>query len=40
MWSLAAVVAAATYSDDVQATATAAKRKNITVPVWEQHQSE
>ena len=30
MWSLAAVVAATTYSDEVQATT-----KNNTVPVWE-----
>ena len=39
MWCLAAVVAAATYSDEVQATiiATAISK---TVPVWEQHQSE
>ena len=35
MWSLAAVVAATTYSDEVQATATTATTKNNTVPVWE-----
>ena len=35
MWSLAAFVAATTYSDEVQATT-----KNNTVLVWEQHQSE
>ena len=35
IWWLAAVVAAPTYSDEVQATTI-----NNTVPVWEQHQSE
>ena len=40
MWCLAAVVAATTYSDEVQATTTTATTKNNTVPVWEQHQSE
>ena len=39
MWSLAAVVAATTYSDEVQATTTTATAKNNIVPVWEQHQS-
>ena len=39
IWCLAAVVAAATYSDEVQATTTATTINN-TVPVWEQHQSE
>ena len=34
MWSLAAVAAATTYSDEVQATTTATT-KNNTVPVWE-----
>ena len=34
-WCLAAVVVAANYSDEVQATTI-----NNTVPVWEQHQSE
>ena len=40
MWSLAAVVAAITYSDEVQAVTTTATTKNNTGPVWEQHQSE
>ena len=40
MWCLAAVAAAKTNSDEVQATATTATTKNNTVPVWEQHQSE
>ena len=40
IWCLAAVVAAATYSDEVQATTTTATTINNTVPVWEQHQSE
>ena len=35
IWCLAAVVAAATYSDEVQATATTAATINNTVPVWE-----
>ena len=35
MWSLDAVVAATTYSDEVQATKTTATTKNNTVPVWE-----
>ena len=35
IWCLAAVVSAATYSDEVQATTI-----DNTVPVWEQHQSE
>ena len=40
MWCLAAVAAAATYSDEVQATPTTSTTKNNTGPVWEQHQSE
>ena len=40
MWSIAAVVAATTYSDEVQAKTTTATAKNNTVPVWEQRQSE
>ena len=39
LWCLAVVIAAATYSDEVQA-ATTATTINNTVPVWEQHQSE
>ena len=35
MWSLAAVVVAATYSDEVQATTTTAAIKNNIIPVWE-----
>ena len=35
MWSLAAVVTATTYSDEVQATTTTAATKNNIVPVWE-----
>ena len=35
MWCLAAVIAAATYSDEVQATATTATTKNNAVQVWE-----
>ena len=40
MWSLAAAVAAITYSDEVQAITTTATTKSNTVLVWEQHQSE
>ena len=40
MWSPAAVVAATTYSDEVQATRTTETTKNNTVLLWEQHQSE
>ena len=40
MWSIAAVVAATTYPDEVQATTTTATAKNNTVPVWEKRQSE
>ena len=35
MWCLAAVTAATTYSDEVQATITTAATKNSTVQVWE-----
>ena len=35
MWSLAAVFAAASYSDKVQATTTTTGTKNNIVPVWE-----
>ena len=40
IWCLAAVAAATTYSDEVQAIATTAATENNTGPVWEQHQSE
>ena len=40
IWCLAAVVAAATYSDEGQATTTTSTTINDTVPVWQWHQSE
>ena len=40
MWYLAAVAAATTYSDEVQATTTTATIKNKTVQVWQYPQSE
>ena len=35
MWCLAAVAAATSYSDEIQATTTPATTKNNTLHVWE-----